>query len=94
MKACTFCGTSLGEGYTAWISCSGRLWPLSTSTIAPEASESAATYHGSAAMPMFARAAASTADRLLDRSRAVICTVDASPRGDSTRQTSLPCTLL
>ena len=31
---------------------------------------------------------------MVDRIRAVTGTVTASPRGDSTRQTSLPCTLL
>ncbi len=42
-NAATLPGTSLGDGNTAWISCSGRLWSRSTSTTWPDASESAAT---------------------------------------------------
>ena len=71
-----------------------ELSELTATTTAPDASESEATYQGSAAMPRCDRAAASTADRLFDRRRAVTGTVLVSPFGERTRQTSLPCTLL
>ena len=40
------------------------------------------------------RGEASTAERLFERRRAVMGTVLASPRGETTRHTSLPCTLV
>jgi hypothetical protein len=33
MKACTFAGTSLGDGKTACISCSGKRWSFKSSKI-------------------------------------------------------------